>query len=196
MSIASTAYPASARNIALPPRPQARSRARPDFSKLLCCARKGSGAGISLGSSAYRLFHFSRSLINQEIRPAWAVVVLPKTVIPAYAGIQEFPAQAGIQSKGNELIQIFPTRISAFDEVQFPCSSPLLNLFFSRYGIFWILVDLVIDELFHTIFGSKSFYYALPVLPYSLRQIGGHSSVQSAITPAGQDVHVELPAHN
>ena len=61
---------------------------------------------------------------------------------------------------------------------------------------FRIIVDLVIDELFHAIFRSKSFYYVLPVLPDSLRQIGCHSGVQSAIAPAGQDVHVELPAHN
>jgi len=92
-------------------------------------------------------------------------------------------------------IQIIPSGIFIVNQIQFPCSLPFFNLFFSFNSTFSILMDFVIYQYFNTIFLGKTFNQTIFMLPYSFDQVGCHTGIYCSISFTCHQVNVKLPFH-
>jgi hypothetical protein len=102
------------------------------------------------------------------------------------------PAKAGTQVFSPELaVQITPTWIEPFDQLDLPSSVPFLQPPLAPKGVFAALESLKPDELAHTILGGETLSDLFPVLPNPPRQPIGRTDVERPVAITRDDVNAE-----
>jgi len=110
-------------------------------------------------------------------------------------GISVSPRHSRV--RGNPLlltyirIQVPPFGIFLFYHLDFPRSSPFLELFFPFDSILTIFMDFVIDELFNIIFLCKTFNKTILMLPYSSDDIRSYAQIERTVSLTCHYVDIE-----
>ena len=86
-------------------------------------------------------------------------------------------------------------RVFLFNQADFPCPFPFLDLFLPRDGCLRAFMNLVVNQGLHSVFACKAFDNFLLVFPRALHEVGGHPDVQCSMSLARKYVNVELLFH-
>src|SRR4029079_8367805 len=92
--------------------------------------------------------------------------------------------------------KITPVRIRLLNQRKLPPPAPLLELAFAPERRFSRLVKLEPDQHFHAMATCKAWGEAVAVLPNALHQVVRHPSIESAVSPACENVNREGHANS
>jgi hypothetical protein len=90
------------------------------------------------------------------------------------------------QTEGDRKVD--PLRIVRFDEIDFPLSTPSLQLLLAQYRLLHRFAGFVADEPMYAISAGEAGQRICAMLHQPAKQIRGYANVERAIGLAGEDV--------